>query len=174
MNDAPVLLQATGLTKDFTTRGDGAFRARTTRFRAVDEVGAKYEGNLGLDLGLDQAVHRDRLAAGEVHIGVQNTEVGLIDAELLLDCHRGQADLAAHNDGTGIATDFVDAALHGVCGNKVFTSDQIPHGCAGHAGCGGGREAIRGSGDVGLARCTGVRGLAHDPYFPGLHPTTPG
>ena len=39
MNDAPVLLQATGLTKDFTTRGDGAFRARTTQFRAVDDVG---------------------------------------------------------------------------------------------------------------------------------------
>ncbi|KQM15917.1 peptide ABC transporter ATP-binding protein [Plantibacter sp. Leaf171] len=39
MNDTGVLLRAEGLTKDFTTKGDGAIRARTTRFRAVDDVG---------------------------------------------------------------------------------------------------------------------------------------
>lgn len=57
MIDDAALLRATGLTKDFTTRGDGAIRARTTQFRAVDDIGFSVQARI-IDLLRDLQAER--------------------------------------------------------------------------------------------------------------------
>ncbi|GCB59160.1 hypothetical protein rerp_55680 [Rhodococcus erythropolis] len=69
----------------------------------------------------------------------------MVDAQLLLDCHRGQADLAAYDDGTRLPTDFIDAALDSVGSDEIVGADQIAHRCAGSTARDGGCEAVSSS-----------------------------
>ena len=61
----------------------------------VVEVAPDDEGDLGLDLGLDQLVAGDVPAVWNGHVVEQHAVVGLIDAELPLHGERGEADLPA-------------------------------------------------------------------------------
>ena len=61
----------------------------------VVEVAPDDEGDLGLDLGLDQLVARHVPAVGNRHVVEQHAVVGLIDAELALHGERSQTDLAS-------------------------------------------------------------------------------
>ena len=59
------------------------------------EIAADDEGDLGLDLGLNQLVARNVPAVGNRHVVEQHAVVGLIDAELALHGERSQTDLAS-------------------------------------------------------------------------------
>ena len=61
----------------------------------VVEVAPDDEGDLGLDLGLDQLVARHVPAVGNRHVVEQHAVVRLIDAELALHGERSQTDLAS-------------------------------------------------------------------------------
>ena len=61
----------------------------------VGQIIAEHEGDLGLDLGLDQPADGDLGAVFDRHVGEQHAVVRLVDAQLALDGERREADLAA-------------------------------------------------------------------------------
>ena len=81
--------------------------------RAIREVAAQHERDLGLDPGLEQSRARDGLAITACHLGEQHAEVGRVDAHLALHRRRRQADLSPHPARSGPAQ-LDDPLLHGV------------------------------------------------------------
>ena len=93
----PIFQSADARIDDLDRRQRELDRAQNVgdRQMLVVEVAADDEGDLGLDLGLDQLVARDVPAVGNRHVVEQHAVVRLIDAELALHGERSQTDLAS-------------------------------------------------------------------------------
>ncbi|MOA29182.1 hypothetical protein D3C78_1501840 [compost metagenome] len=67
----------------------------------MGQVAAENQGDLRLDLRLQDAFDGDALVVAVAHVGEQGAEVRLADAELGLHLGIGQADLASHHAAPG-------------------------------------------------------------------------
>jgi len=59
------------------------------------DIASKAEGDFGLDLRLQQPAGGNDTLFADLHVGEEDTEIGLIDPELLLHRLRRQPDLGA-------------------------------------------------------------------------------
>ncbi len=91
------------------------------------QVPAHDEGDLGLDLGRDQAALRYLFAIGERHIGEQHAEVGLVDPQLLLHHLRGQPDLAPDQAPPGGQRPLGVDLLHPIGHRHIVLGQQVTH-----------------------------------------------
>lgn len=93
----------------------------------VGEVGLEDERDLRLDARLQDRVAGNVGDVGVRHVGEQDAEVRLVDAELRLHGRGREADLAANHGRAGGKAGFGVAVLHRVRGLQVVRADEVTH-----------------------------------------------
>jgi hypothetical protein len=114
------------------------------------QVVRQYEGDLGLDLGLQGACDVDGYVGRARHGVQQDAEVGLVDAQLLLHDRVGEPDLAAHDPGSGRHLALGPGGLDGVRGVQVARGQQVAHRGAGAPRRAGLAEPVQRLGGAGV------------------------